>query len=85
MLDNCAILASSDMSDGKAHNITDYPILVAGKGGGFLKYPGVHYRVASAENTSKALLTRASRGRNEPEHRRRRRRPGHRQLTAIEA
>jgi hypothetical protein len=55
-LDNSVIYASSDTADGKAHSITDYPILVAGKGGGFLKYPGVHYRSAG-ENTSMALLT----------------------------
>jgi hypothetical protein len=57
VLDNCAILASSDTSDGRYHNVRDYPILVAGKGGGFLKYPGVHYKSASGENTNLALLS----------------------------
>jgi hypothetical protein len=58
VLDNCAILASSDTSDGRYHNVRDYPILVAGKGGGFLKYPGVHYRSPSgSESTSTSLLT----------------------------
>jgi hypothetical protein len=56
VLDNTVIYASSDVADGKAHTITDYPIVVAGKGGGFLKYPGVHYRSAG-ENTSMALLS----------------------------
>jgi hypothetical protein len=58
VLDNCAILASTDTSDGRYHNIRDYPILVAGKGGGFLKYPGVHYRSPSgSESCSTTLLT----------------------------
>ena len=56
LLDNCAILASSDTSDGKAHGINNYPILVAGRAGGKLKYPSVHYK-SSAENTSMVLLT----------------------------
>jgi hypothetical protein len=57
VLDNTAIVASSDVSDGKAHSLTDYPIVVAGKGGGFLKYPGVHYRSAKQENTSTVLFS----------------------------
>jgi hypothetical protein len=58
VLDNCAILASTDTSDGRFHNIRDYPILVGGKGGGFLKYPGVHYRSQTGtESTSTTLLT----------------------------
>jgi hypothetical protein len=58
VLDNCAILASTDTSDGRYHNVRDYPILVAGKGGGFLKYPGVHYRSPTgSESTSTSLLT----------------------------
>jgi hypothetical protein len=58
VLDNCAILASTDTSDGRYHNVRDYPILVAGKGGGFLKYPGVHYRSPTGnESTSTTLLS----------------------------
>jgi hypothetical protein len=37
--------------------VTNYPLVVAGKGGGFLKYPGVHYKSATAENTSTAVLS----------------------------
>jgi hypothetical protein len=55
LLDNCAILASSDVSDGREHSIEDYPIVVAGRGGGALR-TGVHYR-SDAENTSQVLLT----------------------------
>ena len=58
VLDSCAIMASSDTSDGRFHNIRDYPILVAGKAGGFLKYPGIHYRSPSGdESCSTVLLT----------------------------
>ena len=57
VLDNIAILGSSDVSDGQAHTLTDYPILVAGGGGGFLKHPGVHYMSTTKENTSTVLLS----------------------------
>jgi hypothetical protein len=58
VLDNCAILASTDTSDGRYHNVRDYPILVAGKGGGYFKYPGIHYRsVTGSESTSTTLLS----------------------------
>jgi hypothetical protein len=56
LLDSCAILASSDTADGKAHSITNYPILVAGKAGGKLKFPSVHYK-SNGENTSMVLLS----------------------------
>jgi hypothetical protein len=57
LLDSCVILASSDTSDGRGHTKDDYPILVAGRAQGFLRFPSVHYRSPSAENTSKVLLT----------------------------
>ncbi len=56
LLDHCAILASTDVSDGRGHTIDDYPILVCGGGGGALRTPGVHVRRPD-ENTSKVLLT----------------------------
>jgi hypothetical protein len=57
LLDSCAILASSCVADGKTHTITDYPILVAGRAGGKLAYPSVHYRSPSGENTSMVLMS----------------------------
>jgi hypothetical protein len=57
VLDNTVILGSSDVSDGKLHSLTDYPLVVAGRGGGFLKYPGVHYRSTTKENTSTVLFS----------------------------
>jgi hypothetical protein len=56
LLDNSAILCTSDCADGAAHSITDFPILVAGRGGGSLVHPGIHYR-GSRNNTSEVLLT----------------------------
>jgi hypothetical protein len=56
LLDNSAIVASSDTAEGRAHSIRDYPIVVGGRGGGFLKSPGVHYR-SKGENTSTVLLS----------------------------
>lgn len=57
LLDNCAILASSDCAEGQPHSLDDYPIVVAGRAGGALAHPGVHYRSDSGENASNVLLT----------------------------
>jgi hypothetical protein len=63
ILDNCAIYGSSDLSDGKAHDLIDYPMVIAGGGGGYLKNPGWHYRsmtgagTSNGENANTALLT----------------------------
>jgi hypothetical protein len=69
-LDNSIVLLSSDASDGSVHAITRQPMLLAGHGGGYLKYPGVHYQPAplgnynygswptpSSGNTSDVLLS----------------------------
>jgi hypothetical protein len=56
VLDHTAILGTTDVAEGKDHSVDDYPILVLGAGGGFLKHPGVHYRSAG-ENTSTVLLS----------------------------
>jgi len=55
LLDHSVILASSDTNSGQRHNIDDYPIVVAGKGGGALR-TGHHVRGLGA-NTSRVLLT----------------------------
>jgi hypothetical protein len=56
VLDQSVILATSDASDGTAHSVRDYPIVIAGGGGGSLRTPGPHV-AADGENTSKVLLT----------------------------
>jgi hypothetical protein len=57
LLDNSCLLFTSDVSDGLTHSVTDYPLLVAGRAGGYLKYPGIHIRSSSEQNTSDVLLT----------------------------
>ena len=58
LLDNCAVLCTTDVSLGRSHSIEEYPIVIAGGGGGSL-VQGVHYRSPSSENTSKVLLSLA--------------------------
>lgn len=57
VLDNSCILLSSDASSGLTHSVFDQPCIVAGRGGGALVHPGIHYRSASGENNSDILLT----------------------------
>jgi hypothetical protein len=57
LLDNSCLLFTSDVSDGLTHSVADFPILVAGRAGGYLKYPGIHIRSPSEQNTSDVLLT----------------------------
>ena len=56
LLDSCAVLATSDVSDGTYHHVSDVPILVAGRAGGALVHPGVHY-VSPDEHSNRVLLT----------------------------
>ncbi|PRP89885.1 hypothetical protein ENSA5_69910 [Enhygromyxa salina] len=44
LLDNSIVLMSSDASDGSVHSIQRHPMILAGAGGGYLKYPGIHYQ-----------------------------------------
>jgi hypothetical protein len=57
VLDNSCILLGSDCAEGLTHSCVDQPIIVAGRGGGALKYPGVHYRSPSGENTTDILIS----------------------------
>lgn len=56
LLKQSAILVSSDTSDGSAHSVNDYPILVCGSAGGYFKNPSVHYR-GKGESSSQVLLS----------------------------
>ena len=56
MLDQCAILCTTEVSEGWTHTNDEFPILLAGKAGGRLR-GGYHYRSSTRENTSQALLT----------------------------
>lgn len=53
LLDNSVILASSDVSSGQRHTIDEYPILVAGKGGGSIR-GNMHVRQVGG-NASRVL------------------------------
>jgi hypothetical protein len=44
LLDQSCVLVASDVAEGLSHAIDDLPVLVAGRAGGYLKHPGVHYR-----------------------------------------
>jgi hypothetical protein len=56
LLDNCAILCTSDVSFGRNHSLDEYPILIAGTACGALK-KGLHYRSPSQENASMVILS----------------------------
>jgi hypothetical protein len=57
LLDNACILLGSDCSEGITHGCKDQPCIVAGRGGGALTYPGVHYRSTSDENSTDILVS----------------------------
>lgn len=57
LLDRSIVLLGSDCAEGFTHSCFDQPLIVAGRGGGALAYPGVHYRSPDGENTSDVLLT----------------------------
>lgn len=56
LLDNMAMMASTDVSEGLPHSIDDYPVLVIGKAGGTLVHPGIHFR-SEGQNTSDIHFT----------------------------
>ncbi len=56
LLRQSAVLATSDTSDGSAHSVKDYPLIVAGSAGGFFKSPGIHHQ-GKGENASQILLS----------------------------
>lgn len=55
LLDSLALLATSDHSDGAAHAVNDYPIVIAGRANGALVHPGIHY-AGDGEHTNQVLL-----------------------------
>ncbi len=55
LLDNTIVFFSSDCSEGWSHSVKKQPMIVAGKGGGYLKYPGIHY-ASNGGNPTDVLL-----------------------------
>ena len=58
LLDNCAVLCTSDVSFGRLHQLDDFPIIIAGSAGGAIK-SGFHYRSSSGENSSHVCFSLA--------------------------
>lgn len=44
LLDRSLIFATSDCAEGKSHQNKDYPVVLAGRAGGTMRYPGTHWR-----------------------------------------
>jgi hypothetical protein len=59
LLDNSLFLATSDLSEGLTHSVDDYPIVLAGRAGGAMRFPGIHLRGPSLlrKNTADVLMT----------------------------
>lgn len=57
LLDQSLLMCTSDVAEGLAHSISNYPIALVGKAGGSILYPGIHHRSTTAQNTSDVLLT----------------------------
>jgi len=56
LLDNSAIIISSEVSEGRTHSLDEMPLVLAGSAGGRLKQ-NVHYRSYSQENANKFTLS----------------------------
>ena len=56
LLDNSVVLATSDCSYGKTHQIDEYPLVLAGRCGGALK-TGFHYRSESRASATEVPLS----------------------------
>lgn len=56
LLDNCAILATSEVSLGQTHSIEDMPIIIAGSCCGFFQQ-NTHYRSLSGDNVTRVLIS----------------------------
>ncbi|MBX3245950.1 MAG: DUF1552 domain-containing protein [Myxococcales bacterium] len=48
VLDRSLVLGTSELSGGAEHSFGDFPLLVAGRAGGALRYPGAHVRLERA-------------------------------------
>jgi hypothetical protein len=56
LLDNCAVVGTSEVSLGRTHSLDDFPLLVAGGCCGLLQ-TDMHYRSETAESISKPVLS----------------------------
>jgi hypothetical protein len=56
LLDHCSILCTTELSEGNTHSNDEFPIMIAGKGGGRLR-GNYHYRSHDRANASIPVLT----------------------------
>lgn len=56
LLDNCAVLACSEVSLGQTHAVDELPVVLAGSACGYFKQDH-HYRSYSGENATKLLIS----------------------------
>lgn len=56
LLDNCAIVCTSEVSEGRTHSLSNVPLIIAGSAGGVLK-TDLHYSSFSLENINKPILS----------------------------
>ena len=56
LLDNCAILAASEVSDGQSHSQDEIPLILAGGASGSLRM-GTHHRSYTKENVNRLWLS----------------------------
>jgi hypothetical protein len=54
LLDNCVVMAHSESSFAKSHQVTELPVMIAGRAGGRVQ-PGIHVRGNGAAVTRVGL------------------------------
>lgn len=61
LLDQSLFMATSDCAEGLTHSNADYPVVLAGRAGGAMRFPGVHHRPGETfgvkKNTNDILMT----------------------------
>lgn len=61
LLDNSLWLATSDTAEGLTHSVDDYPVVLCGRAGGAMRFPGTHVRGGELfglrKNTNDILMT----------------------------
>ena len=55
LLDNCAVLATTDVSEGRTHKLEEFPVIIAGSACGKLK-TDMHLRSHVGDNASRIIL-----------------------------
>jgi hypothetical protein len=56
LLDHSSILCTSELTDGYTHGVDDFPLIIAGRGGGRLR-GNVHYQSTTRESVTRTVLT----------------------------